>query len=200
MTSRDVLRRLVAPLLVPGPGRVGVPAPVRTRLPDAAALTPESRGQGGRQGRLNKNAVDPGICIQGIDLLEQGGEGGGFRENQGSAGNADFPGALFLAGNVSPRSRIFAHPDKNQARGDAAGFEFIDPDQVLPVEPGGKNFSIQNAGGHGGLKCRSPSKRESAELQGKRGTGWPGGGCWMIISGRRRERVWRNHSWASGSP
>lgn len=105
-------------------------------------------GQAFRQGGLNENAVNLGVGIEGIDFPEEGREGGVFREHQGPTVDADFPRALFLAGNVGSGGGIFSHPDKDQPGGYALLTEGLHPLRGLLMNLGGESFPIKKVGGH----------------------------------------------------
>jgi hypothetical protein len=98
--------------------------------------------EGRREGGLNKNAVDEGIGVERVDLMEKGGQGGGGGKNESVTGDADFFGACFFAGNVGAGSGVLPNANKDKLWGDATFFKCGDANSSFAVNRTGKSFSI----------------------------------------------------------
>jgi hypothetical protein len=105
----------------------------------------ERRGEG----RLNENAMNEGISVQGVDFMEKGGQGGGGGKNEGAASDADFFGAGFFAGNVGAGGGVFPNANKDKFRGDASFVEGGDANCSFAVNRTGESFSVEDMCGHG---------------------------------------------------
>jgi len=105
-------------------------------------------GEGRREGRLNENAVDEGISVQRVDFMKEGGQGSGGGKNESVAGDADFFGAGFFAGNVGAGGGVFPNANKDKFRGDATFAEGGDANCSFAVNRAGKSFSIEDMCGH----------------------------------------------------
>jgi len=98
--------------------------------------------EGRREGGLNENAVDEGIGVKRVDLMEKGGQGGRGVKNESVTGDADFFGAGFFAGNVGAGSGVFPDANKDKFRGDASFAEGGDANCSFAVNRTGKGLSI----------------------------------------------------------
>jgi len=76
--------------------------------------------EGRRERGLNENAVDEGIGVERVDLMEKGGQGGGGGKNESVTGDAHFLGSGFFAGNVGAGGGVFPNANKDKFRGDAS--------------------------------------------------------------------------------
>ena len=98
--------------------------------------------EGRRERGLNENAVDEGIGVERVDFSKKGRKGGGGGKNESVAGDADFFGAGFFAGNVGAGSGVFSDANKDKLRGDATFFQGGDANCSFAVNRTGKGFSI----------------------------------------------------------